>query len=60
MESEPGMDQLTNSGGVKSAALFQAEEIQLNLESGYPRFVMSMLRSHVLGYFGMINSLEQL
>ncbi len=50
-ESEPRMDQLTKSGGVMSASLIRAEELHLNLKSGYPWFVMSILRSHVLGFF---------
>ncbi|EEF38757.1 hypothetical protein RCOM_1407360 [Ricinus communis] len=52
-KSKPAIDRLTNPGEVKSAAMIRAEEVQSNLESTYPSFVKSLVRSHVGSCFWM-------
>ena len=42
-------------GGARSSAVFQAEELRLNLPHEYPSFVKSLVRSHVASCFWMVS-----
>ncbi|XP_050206895.1 B3 domain-containing protein Os01g0234100-like isoform X2 [Mercurialis annua] len=52
-QSKPAIDRSTTHGEFKSAAMIRAEEIQSNLESTYPSFMKSLVRSHVGSCFWM-------
>ncbi|KAF7809822.1 B3 domain-containing protein [Senna tora] len=47
------VDGTSSRGKARSSAVIRAEEVQLNLEPGFPSFVKSLVRSHVTGCFWM-------
>lgn len=42
-------------GEARSSAVFEAEELRLNLPQEYPSFVKSLVRSHVASCFWMVS-----
>ncbi|KAG8641259.1 B3 domain-containing protein Os01g0234100 isoform X3 [Manihot esculenta] len=52
-QNKPTIDRSSTPGELKSPAMIRAEEVQSNLESAFPSFVKSLVRSHVGSCFWM-------
>lgn len=57
-QNKPTIDRSSTPGELKSPAMIRAEEVQSNLESAFPSFVKSLVRSHVGSCFWMVGLLN--